>query len=60
MEGSVTKQVSFGRSCLKCKVYFVTSDPGLYVCPWCQKAGEDAILDAIYDPGGRDHGRIKK
>ena len=60
MERSIAKQMSFGRSCAKCKVYFVTSDPSLYICPWCQKPGEDALLDDIYDLRGRDLGRIKR
>jgi hypothetical protein len=60
MERSIAKQVNFGRSCLKCKVYFVTSDPSLYICPWCLQGGPDGVLDGIYDPRGREHGRIKK
>jgi hypothetical protein len=28
---------TFGRSCRVCRVYFLTSDPNMYTCPWCLK-----------------------
>jgi len=43
----------FGRSCRVCKLYFLTSDPNEYVCPWCQKAEKGVNpLDAGYESGG--------
>lgn len=38
------KPVSYGRSCQTCKVYFITSDPMVYTCPWCSKAVGGASL----------------
>lgn len=37
--------MSYGRSCVRCRIYFVSNDPGVYVCPWCQKAEGGAMLD---------------
>jgi rRNA maturation endonuclease Nob1 len=37
MERIVTKQMKFGRSCAKCKAYFVTNDQEARLCPWCEK-----------------------
>lgn len=39
----------FGRSCRVCKLYFVTSDPSAYTCPWCAKAETKGTLaDVVY------------
>ena len=36
-----------------CKLYFLTSDPNTYTCPWCQKAERGAsITEAEYASGG--------
>jgi len=35
---------TFGRSCRVCKLYFLTSDPSGYTCPWCLKAEKQANL----------------
>jgi hypothetical protein len=37
MEGALAKQVRYGRSCQKCKAYFVTDREELHLCPWCEK-----------------------
>jgi rRNA maturation endonuclease Nob1 len=37
MERAVTKQVKFGRACLRCKSYFVTTDKEQHTCPWCER-----------------------
>ena len=38
------KSGTFGRSCRVCKLYFLTSDPNTYTCPWCLKAEKQANL----------------
>ena len=43
---------TFGRSCKVCKLYFLTSDPDGYICPWCQRAEKEVMLaDFDYRPG---------
>ena len=37
MEGAFAKQVRYGRSCQKCKAYFVTDREGDRLCPWCER-----------------------
>jgi hypothetical protein len=46
-----TRTVSYGRSCQRCKLYFVTTDASAYTCQWCAKhiSGEAA---EIADPWG--------
>jgi len=44
---------TFGRSCRVCKLYFLTSDPNSYTCPWCQKGERQVNLaDFEYTPRG--------
>ena len=51
---SAKRSGRFGRSCRECKLYFVTSDPNAYLCPWCQK-GEKKVAVAAIDYGkGRE------
>ena len=38
----------FGRSCKVCKVYFLTTDPDAYTCPWCQKGEKGSPEDIDY------------
>jgi len=45
------KPVNYGRSCQSCKMYFVTTDPSAYTCPWCSKAQRQGDLLEI-DTGG--------
>ena len=33
-----TKTLSYGRSCQRCKLYFVTTDSSVYTCPWCSRS----------------------
>jgi hypothetical protein len=34
-----------------CKLYFLTSDPNAYVCPWCQKGEKKVVLAEVdYTP----------
>jgi len=40
------KSGRYGRSCRVCKLYFLTSDPNAYTCPWCQKG----TVQAEYGP----------
>jgi len=35
----------FGRSCRVCKLYFLTTDPNAYTCPWCQKVEKGTLAD---------------
>jgi len=49
MERLVSKQMRFGRSCTRCKVYFVTEDETSYLCPWCQKVRVREMKDLIMD-----------
>lgn len=44
----------FGRSCRVCKLYFLTSDPSAYICPWCHKGEKEAILAEVDYRPGRD------
>jgi RNA polymerase subunit RPABC4/transcription elongation factor Spt4 len=37
--------MSFGRSCSRCKVYFVTNLEEEHMCPWCRKI-EQGVEDA--------------
>ena len=37
MEGAFAKQVKYGRSCQKCRSYFVTEQVEARLCPWCEK-----------------------
>ena len=42
----------FGRSCRICKLYFMTSDPNAYTCPWCQKGEKNVgLVNADYGSG---------
>ena len=43
--------MSYGRSCVRCRIYFVSDDPGVYICPWCQKAEGGMMLDDAYKGG---------
>ena len=46
------KSGRYGRSCRVCKLYFLTSDPNEYTCPWCQKGAKGTSLaEADYEPG---------
>jgi len=38
------KSGTFGRSCRVCKLYFLTSDPNAYTCPWCLKGEKQKNL----------------
>jgi len=49
MERGPSKPMSYGRSCMRCRIYFVSSDPGVYVCPWCQKVEGGVMQDDTYD-----------
>jgi hypothetical protein len=44
----------FGRSCRVCKLYFLTSDPNAYICPWCNKGKEEVALAEVGYVPGRD------
>ena len=48
----------FGRSCRVCKIYFLTSDPSAYTCPWCQKGENGSSVD-IDSPLRSDIGDTK-
>jgi predicted RNA-binding Zn-ribbon protein involved in translation (DUF1610 family) len=42
-------QKKFGRSCTRCKMYFVTDNQTNYLCPWCErieagKMGEEVFV----------------
>ena len=42
-----SRPLNYGRSCVTCKVYFVTTDPTVYTCPWCSKpASRMDLLDS--------------
>jgi len=41
----------YGRSCRVCKLYFITSDPNTYTCPWCNK-GETSPSIMDYEAEG--------
>jgi hypothetical protein len=66
MERVVAKQVSFGRSCVERKVFFVTDDANLYTCPWCLKIDAKVRMDSIYElpergfPHGLDFEEIEQ
>ena len=45
---SAKKSGRYGRSCRVCKLYFLTSDPNAYTCPWCQKG--PGTVQAEYGP----------
>ena len=49
---SAKKSGRYGRSCRVCKLYFLTSDPNAYTCPWCQK-GETgtALMEPDFESG---------
>lgn len=51
MEKVVSKRMKYGRTCTRCKMYFVTVDETNYLCPWCQKveAGEAKYKAYVMD-----------
>ena len=49
MEGALAKQVRYGRSCQKCKAYFVTDRDEVHLCPWCLKIESGQSLSEAYD-----------
>jgi rRNA maturation endonuclease Nob1 len=49
MEGIITKQVRFGRSCQKCKAYFVTDKKDARVCPWCERIELGHLQSELYE-----------
>jgi len=48
MERLVSKQTKFGRSCTRCKVYFVTEDETNYLCPWCMRVESGEMKDDAF------------
>jgi len=59
LEMKGAKQIRYGRSCNRCKTYFVTNDPGCYICPWCAKVGGAELLKEIPDVQSREIDRVK-
>ena len=49
LERIVTRQMTFGKSCTRCKSYFVTSDEGAHLCPWCAKVESGRALDESFE-----------
>ena len=39
----------FGRSCAKCKSYFVTDDAQARLCPWCEKIEAGFLQAEAYE-----------
>jgi hypothetical protein len=48
MERMVSKQMKFGRSCTRCKVYFVTDDEMNYLCPWCKRVEAGEMKEEVF------------
>ena len=42
----------FGRSCEVCTFNFITSEPNVYTCPFCQKVADLVSRGEIYDSAG--------
>jgi len=38
--GPAMEPISFGKSCKRCNVYFVTQDRTEEICPWCLRVQE--------------------
>ena len=49
MERIVTKQMVFGKSCVKCKSYFVSSDEAARLCPWCSKVESGEASTEVFE-----------
>jgi uncharacterized Zn finger protein (UPF0148 family) len=49
LERIVTQQMTFGKSCARCRSYFVTSDEGARVCPWCAKTESGQTQNESYE-----------
>jgi Zn finger protein HypA/HybF involved in hydrogenase expression len=54
MEGVATKQVRYGKSCNRCRTYFISERQNEYTCPWCQRieagAGQLDVYETEDDP----------
>jgi rRNA maturation endonuclease Nob1 len=37
MASTIAKQVKYGKACLRCRAYFVTTEAEDRICPWCQR-----------------------
>jgi predicted RNA-binding Zn-ribbon protein involved in translation (DUF1610 family) len=48
MERMVNAEMKFGRSCTRCKVYFVTDHEANYLCPWCQRVAAGKMNEEVY------------
>jgi RNA polymerase subunit RPABC4/transcription elongation factor Spt4 len=49
MASTVAKQVRYGKSCLRCKAYFVTTDAEQRICPWCQRIEVGTGIEESYE-----------
>ena len=49
MERAVAKQIKFGRSCPKCKAYFVTEQKDARLCPWCERVESGSVQEETYE-----------
>ncbi len=49
MERALAKQVRFGRSCPRCKAYFVADQEDARLCPWCEKVESGHLQAEAYD-----------
>jgi rRNA maturation endonuclease Nob1 len=53
MESTLTKQVRHGKSCVRCKSYFVTEEENAHMCPWCDKIEKGVATADPYEPPER-------
>jgi Zn finger protein HypA/HybF involved in hydrogenase expression len=53
MESTLAKQVRYGRSCIRCRSYFVTEDERAHVCPWCEKNENRVTTAESFEPPER-------
>jgi hypothetical protein len=52
MESLAPKQVKYGRSCTRCRSYFVSFSQSDNLCPWCTKVEAGAADETSYDEDG--------
>ena len=41
--------MKYGRSCVRCKSYFVTDEEGAHLCPWCVNAEAGPSVAESYE-----------
>jgi hypothetical protein len=49
MSGVSLQLTSYGKSCERCKVYFIATDPNQRTCPWCQMVEEGKEQPELYE-----------